>query len=187
LENLTNRELEAVAGHELSHIINKDSLLSLVIVVFVSIFSLIGDSFLNWGGPKQKNHSISDAVDPDEVATALGGIVFTIVGIFFTILGYLVYPFTKFAISKKREYLADLGSIQLTKDIDAMISALQKIEGHSAVPNANKDMALFFIDSPVPTIQEITHKWHKPLEKKPSHVLDSHPSIQERISALMKY
>ncbi|GHV24574.1 hypothetical protein FACS1894176_01190 [Bacteroidia bacterium] len=78
-----------------------------------------------------------------------------VAGLAFLLLGYLVYPLIRLAISRKREYLADAGSVELTKDNEAMISALQKISGHSFVPSANKNIAMFFIDSPQISNEEV--------------------------------
>jgi heat shock protein HtpX len=135
LNTLDKREIEAVAAHELSHIINKDSMLMLVTVVFIGIISVLGQVLIRIRiGGNSKDNRI-------QMITMLAGLAFLI-------LGYLIYPLMRLAISRKREFLADLGSVELTKDNQAMISALQKISGRAAVPSANKSIAMFFIESP---------------------------------------
>jgi Zn-dependent protease with chaperone function len=127
-------------------------------------------------------------------------------------LGCIVYPLVQFAISRKREYLADLGSVELTKDSFALISALQKIEGHSSVPRANKTLANFFIDTPNPVViketppaehskndyrgrdnpeyrksQIATSQTAPTKQTRTSTIRDTHPSMDERISVLEQY
>ena len=88
------------------------------------------------------------------------------------VLGYLFYPLIRLAISRKREFLADAGAVELTKDNQAMISALQKISKDSLIPLKNEKMAAMFIENPLDTISEL---------------FQTHPSIQERIAALKNY
>lgn len=167
LDTLNKREIEAVAAHELSHIINKDSMLMLVTVVFIGIVSIIGQILIrsSYRSNNNKNN------------------ILPLIGLGFILLGYLVYPLVKLAISRKREFLADAGSVELTKDNEAMISALRKISGHSSVSSANKNIAMFFIDSPAISNEEIM-EISKP---KKSSLRDTHPSIDERIQALQNY
>jgi len=94
-----------------------------------------------------------------------------------------VYPLLRLAISRKREFLADAGSIELTKDNEAMISALRKISGHAAVPSAKENIAMFFIHSPTPHHAEVMGA----KKTKKSSIRDTHPSIDERIRALQNY
>jgi heat shock protein HtpX len=167
LNTLEKREIEAVAAHELSHIVNKDSMLMLVTVVFIGIVSMIGQVLIRVRiGGNSKDNRI-------QLITMLAGVAFLL-------LGYLVYPLIRLAISRKREFLADAGSVELTKDNEAMISALRKISGHSAVPNANKNIAMFFIDSPAVSNEEVMGI----ARPKKSSIWDTHPSIDERIGAL---
>ena len=107
--------------------------------------------------------------------------IIALIGIALYILWSLIYPLLRLAISRKREFLADLGSVELTKDTEAMISALQKISWHSAVPSSNENMAMFFIDSPATTKIEGNKIF------KTSSIRDTHPSIDERIAALKNY
>lgn len=157
LNALEKSEIEAVAGHELTHIINKDSLLMLVMVLYIGAISLLGEILLRSGGrggnSKNKN-------------------VLPLIGLVLLMLGYLFYPLVKLAISRKREYLADAGSVELTKDNQAMISALRKISAHPEVKLDNKEMAAMFIANPF---------------KKMSSLFQTHPSIEDRIKALEHY
>ena len=88
------------------------------------------------------------------------------------VLGYLVYPLIRLAISRKREFLADAGSVELTKDNQAMISALRKISQEPEVDVKNKEMSAMFIANPL---------------GKVSSWFQTHPSIGDRIKALESY
>ena len=93
------------------------------------------------------------------------------------VLWYIFYPLIRLAISRKREYLADAGSVLLTRDRDAMISALQKISTDSTVESIQRDtVAAMCIENPLGKLK----KWL-------SNLLSTHPSIEDRIAALDSY
>jgi heat shock protein HtpX len=112
LNTLNDREIEAVAGHELTHLLNKDCKLMFVGTVVVGVVSLIGEILARSSSRKDENGK--------------GGAL-VLIGFALLILGNLIYPVLRLAISRKKEYLADLGSVELTHNGDAMISALEKI------------------------------------------------------------
>ena len=78
----------------------------------------------------------------------------------------------RFALSRQREYLADSGSVELTKNPDAMISALRKIEGRGEIPGANSAVMEMCIDNP---------------REGFSNIFDTHPSVEKRVEALVKF
>lgn len=157
LNRLEKREIEAVAAHELTHILNKDSLLMLVMVLYIGAISLLGEILIRSG------RGDSDSK---------GKNILPLVGLVLMLLGYIFYPLVRLAISRKREYLADAGSVELTKDNQAMISALRKISSHAEVPLKNDEMAAMFIANPL---------------KKLGGLFQTHPSIEDRIKALENY
>lgn len=179
LERLDKREIEAVAGHELTHLINKDSLLMYVAYVFVGVVTLAGQYILRiwYSGSSSKKTSW----------------IF-IFGIAFLILWYLFYPLIRLAISRKREYMADLWSVELTRDNQSMISALRKISNNSYVANANTWISSFFIAEPKVSISDINKAeywlWKYASNKEwkiKTSIWDSHPSIDDRIAKLQNY
>ena len=196
LQKLNKREVEAVAAHELSHIINKDSMLMMVIIIFIGCITSIGQTLSRIGkiGDYQNNHYRLFNNSSKDKGSILG--IFLVIWGIFLFLGYFVYPLLKFAISQKREFIADLGSIELTKDAPALISALQKIAENSRVPRVAPNVAMIFIASPnsitktikdVPQFQ-ITEAKNREIEiEKNTSIQDTHPSIDERISALKNY
>jgi heat shock protein HtpX len=166
LDNLNKREIEAVAAHELAHIINKDSMLMLVTVVFIGIISLLGHLLIRLRiGGRDSGKA--------QMFLWMGGLALLA-------LGYIVYPLIRLAISRKREFLADASSVELTKDSEAMISALRKISGRSVVPDAKENIAMFFIDNPSVSKEEVMNL-NRPTK---TSIRDTHPSIEDRIKAL---
>ena len=157
LEKLNRNEVEAVAAHELTHIMNKDSLLMFVMIIYIWGISMIGEILIRTGRGKWNEKGKS---------------ILPLIWLVLIVLGYLFYPLIRLAISRKREFLADAGAVELTKDNQAMISALQKISKDSLIPLKNEKMAAMFIENPLDTISEL---------------FQTHPSIQERIAALKNY
>jgi heat shock protein HtpX len=88
------------------------------------------------------------------------------------VVAWILSVVIRFALSRQREYLADAGSVELTKDPDAMISALRKIEGRGELARANSAVMEMCIDNPRVGF---------------SNVFDTHPSVDKRIEALVKF
>lgn len=179
LENLDKREIEAVAWHELTHLINKDSLLMYVAYVFVGVISLAGQLLRRFwwlsSNSSKKNSWLF------------------LFALAFLALGYLFYPLIRLAISRKREYMADLGSVELTRDNQAMISALRKISSNSYVSKANNSLSSFFIAEPRVAVSDVNKveywMWNYASSnwKTKTSIRDSHPSIDDRIERLQNY
>ena len=162
LDKLNKDEIEAVAAHELTHIINKDSLLMIVVVVFIGIIGTLWHVLIRVRGRDS------------------GGKwnFLPLIGIGLLILWYLVYPLIRLAISRKREFLADAGSVALTKDKYAMISALEKISGKPNISIKNDSIASMCIANPLSWKQ-----WKSFLR----NLFATHPPIEKRIQALKSY
>lgn len=165
---MNREELEGVLGHEISHIRNYDIRLSMVALVLVSAISFIADFAQKWmwfgfGGRRRD--------DDDEDSGSLGMII-GVVGVIFTlILGPLAASLAQMALSRNREYLADAGSVELTRNPQGLISALRKIENSQPMQAANSASASLYIEDPV---------------RRPSlsHLFDTHPPTEERIKRL---
>lgn len=183
LEHLNPREIEAVAAHEISHILKGDSKLMFVSVVFISIFSLIGRYLLR----KRQDRNYIKTPTGGIFSSSFGSVGTSAIGYLFITIGSWPYILIRYAISRNREYLSDVGAVQLTKDHEAMISALKKIEWCSSVPAVIADISVFFIDNTQPSVQEVLHKRYKPMERKPSSILDTHPTLYERVKALERH
>ncbi len=166
IDRLNDREIQAVAWHELTHITNRDCRLMAVIVVYIWILTTIWVYIFRFGSysgnrsDKWKWWSI-----------------ILIAGLVCLLLWYIFYPLIRLAISRKREFLADAWSVMLTKDKDAMISALQKISTDSTVESIQRDtVAAMCIQNPL-----------SKAKKSLANLFSTHPAIEDRIAALNNY
>lgn len=166
INKLDKSEIEAVAAHELTHILNKDSLMMIIIVVFIGIVWTLWQILIRTSSDRSNDDNKS-------------GWILVLVWLWLVILWYLIYPFIKLALSRKREFLADAGSVHLTKDKYSMISALQKISQNSVIESIQKDtVAAMCIESPFTKTKKRTFF---------SKMLSTHPSIEDRIKAIETY
>ncbi len=133
---LNDQELEAVLAHELTHIQNRDVRLLVIAVIFVGIFSFVGEmmfrGFTNMGLGGGRSRRSSN----DSRSSGGGAIIAIIAALVIIAVAYGLAIVIRFALSRRREYLADAGAVELTKNADALISALRKISGHDAVEGA---------------------------------------------------
>lgn len=173
LRILDKNELEGVIAHELSHIGNRDMLLSTVVVVMVGFVALISDMFLRsqfWGG-RDRNHG--------------GGGAILIIGIALAILTPLAATLIRLAISRKREFLADATGALLTRYPDGLANALRKIsEAGQTLKTSNNATAHLFISNPFGGKVSGLHKLfmtHPPVEERIHALIDkSHVSVQNK-------
>lgn len=188
LDTLTDEELEAVLAHELTHIRNSDVRLLVIATVFAGIISLAGDLMSRswrifrpspgagkWGGPSWGGNSRSSGSGSS--GRKGGGssgaiIVLILIAVTIILIARLLAIVIRFAISRSREFMADGGAVELTKNPDAMISALRKIEGRSHVPDVPADVRPMFFDD------------HAKVGFVAS-LFATHPSIEDRITALV--
>lgn len=163
IERLEKTELEGVIAHELSHIGNRDTLVSTVIVILVGFVALLADWFRHWawfGGGRD-----NDSKNQFQVILMIAAIILSILAPFFAMLIQL-------AISRKREFLADASGALLTRYPEGLASALQKISGDTEpLEAANRATAHLYIANPFKG-------------KNISKLFATHPPIEERIAAL---
>ena len=164
---LNKTELEGVIAHELSHVGNRDMLLSTVVVVLVGFISILASVFRNsllFGGGRRNG-------DAEE------GAILMIIGIVLSILGPIVAMLIQLAISRKREFLADASGALLTRYPEGLASALQKISEYSQ-PMVHQSGAIAHLYIADPT-------GSSKFGKKISNLFSTHPPIEERIKALV--
>jgi len=170
IQKLEKTELEGVIAHELSHIGNRDILLSTVVVVLVGFITLLADWFRNWAFWPARNASRSDAGggrDGDQLK-----IILMIVAIILSILAPIAAILMQLAISRKREFLADADGALLTRYPDGLARALEKISADpKPLTEANRATAHLYIVNPFKG-------------KKISRLFSTHPPVEERIAAL---
>jgi heat shock protein HtpX len=162
LERLNNEEMEAVLGHELTHIINRDCRLLIITVVFVGMISFLAQ--MVW-------RSMRFAIYTRDRRDNGGGMVLMLIAGTMLLIGYFFALILRFAISRKREYLADAGSVELTKDPEALISALRKIAAAPEVPHVPPEVKQMFIENP-PSAMDFFG------------LFATHPPIEARIKVL---
>ncbi len=169
LHSLNDQEIEAVLGHELTHIRNGDVRMLVIAVVIAGVISFFGEMvfrlfFQNalYGGGRRSGGDDKK-----------GGAGFAIViALALIVVAWVLSVVIRFALSRQREYLADSGSVELTKNPDAMISALRKIEGRGEIPGATSAVMEMCIDNPRTGF---------------ANVFDTHPSVDARVAALVKF
>lgn len=163
---LNKTELEGVIAHELSHIGNRDILLSTVVVVLAGFVSIIAHVFLRstmWGGRRNNDREGNNGI-------------FMIIGIILSILAPIFATLIQLAISRKREFLADASGALLTRYPEGLASALQKIGAYSQpMISANEATAHLFIANP----------FGGGFGRKVSNLFSTHPPINERVAALL--
>jgi len=161
LENLSDSELEGVLAHEMTHIGNYDIRFVTLVAVMVGIIAIVSEIFL-------RSMWYSGRRDRDR-----GGGLILIIGIILAIIAPIIVRLVQLAISRKREFAADAGSVQLTRNPKGLISALEKIKAFYSRPiktNVNQAVApLFFAD---------------PIKERITNLFNTHPPIDERIKIL---
>lgn len=168
LKRLSKTELEGVIAHELSHVGNRDILVSTVAAVLAGIVSLIADIFLRslWFGGMGRRRNSRD--------NEAGGILF-LIAILLSVLAPIGTMLIQLAISRRRESLADVSGVLLTRYPEGLISALQKIgQDNTPMASAKDSTAHMWLDNPFKGSQ--ISWWHK--------LFMTHPPIEERIKAL---
>jgi heat shock protein HtpX len=163
LNALDRDELECVLAHELTHIINRDTRLIVIATVFVGIISVMAEALfrsLRYARPSRGSKGKG------------GGAAFLIlIAIVAAVIAYSLSVVIRAALSRRREYLADAGAVELTKNPDAMISALRKIAGRAEMKAPDEIRAMFF--------ENEEHGFNA--------LLATHPPIDKRIEALVRY
>ncbi len=162
LLELDDDELEAVLAHELTHIMGRDTRLLVITVVFVGMISFLAQMLWRMIGRVPLRGSKKGGAG----AALLIGIAAVIFAI-----GYMLALVLRFAISRRREYLADAGSVDMTKNPGAMIRALRKIAQKPHIPGVSSEARQMFIENP-------------PARFSLGGLLATHPPVEKRIQIL---
>jgi heat shock protein HtpX len=169
IDRLNDQELEGVIAHELMHIKNRDVRLLVITIIFVGIFSFLVQilfrNLLYGGGRRRNNKDGGKAI---------------IIALVIAAIAYFLSLIFKFGLSRKREYMADSGAAEMTKNPRALASALRKISGNSQV-NAVKseDVKELFIDN--------SPEQASGFMGSISGWFATHPPIQKRIALLEQF
>ncbi len=166
IDKLDDPELEAVIAHELTHIRNRDVRLLIISIVFVGIFAFVSETLFRSMryGSMGRNKKAGAGI---------------LIALLLAAFGYLIASLFKFALSRKREYLADAGAAELTRNPLALASALKKISADSTIEAVKrKDVAQLFIENP-----QVKEKDAFSL----SSFFSTHPPISKRIQILEQF
>ncbi|MCL4426876.1 M48 family metallopeptidase [Patescibacteria group bacterium] len=170
LRMMDNDELEGVLAHEMSHIGNRDILVSTIAVMLVGVVAMLGDLFLRisfWGGERENNNN--------------GGVILLVIGVAAAILAPLAAMLIQLAISRRREGLADATGVLTTRYPEGLIGALKKIEAYGAgMRRAQTATAHLYFANPFGA-----DKAHRKVSWF-AKLFMTHPPIDERIAALEK-
>jgi heat shock protein HtpX len=167
LDRLDDAEIESVLGHELTHIRNGDVRMMVIAVVIAGVVSFVAELIFRlwfYNGFSFRGRS-------DERRGGGAGVAI-LIAVALLVIAYVLSFVIRLALSRSREFLADAGSVELTKNPDAMISALRKIEGRGELPGATSAVMEMCFDNPREGFGEL---------------FDTHPSVDRRVAALVKF
>jgi heat shock protein HtpX len=152
-----------------------------VAVIIAGVVGFFGELFFRmftnlswsggWGSSSSSSRSSSSS-DSDSKSSGGGAIIIVIVAVALIVLAWLLSQVVKLALSRSREFLADAGSVELTKDPDAMISALRKIENRGELPGATSAVMELCVDNPREGFADL---------------FATHPSVDSRVKALIQF
>jgi heat shock protein HtpX len=174
MDKMSRIELEGVLAHELSHVKNYDILVSTLAVTLVGVVALLTDfslRFLWWGGPRHRDDNSPGGGGP---AAALA-----VVGIVLLLVAPLVARLMQATISRRRETLADVSGVALTRYPPGLISALEKLKDDTTVVHSSsRATAHLWVESPLARTPEEGRL------SRLNRLFDTHPPLEERIQAL---
>ncbi len=182
---LDDEELAGVIGHELTHIRNRDTRLLITSIVFVGIIStvmsMVAQMLYNMMWYGGSSYRLRSRNDDDNKSSGISMIVVLIIGYALCAIAYLFTSLTRFAISRKREYMADAGGAELCGNPLALASALRKISGDPGLQGVKRDdVAQLFIVHP----QHLTSGGAMSFL---SSLFSTHPDTQKRIEILEQF
>jgi heat shock protein HtpX len=178
LNALNDQEIEAVLGHELTHIRNSDVQLMVVAMIIAGVVGFAAELFFrlffysNWNFGGGRSSSRSSSSSSDDSKGGGGAIVVVILAVALLAVAWALSLVVRLALSRSRELLADAGSVELTKNPDAMISALRKIENRGELPGATSAVMEMCVDNPREGFADL---------------FSTHPSVDARVAALVKF
>jgi heat shock protein HtpX len=175
LQGLTDRELAAVLAHELTHIRNGDARLAVIAAVFAGVISLPGEILVRSGraGFRGRRSGGGGSSSSREGKGGGGAAVLVLLALALLVLAYLLAVALRFALSRNREFIADAGAVELTRDPDALIAALRKVAARPELPRLPSQVQAMLLESPGETLG---NAW-----------LATHPALEARIAALVRF
>ena len=161
LNRLSKEEVESVIAHELTHIQNRDVRLLMITIVFTGMVGLAAQ--LVWSNLRYSLYFPRGGNDKKG-----SGVLILLAIVIILWIGYFATLFMRFALSRRREYMADAGAIRMTKNPEAMMRALMRISGRDNIPEATADIAFMCIENAKPFMG----------------LFSTHPPINKRLQAI---
>ena len=166
LSLMSERELEGVIAHEISHVRNRDVRLMTLVAVLVGVIALVSDLLLRiafWGGGKKGGGT--------------AGLIALVIGIVALVIAPIAAVLIQLAVSRRREYLADASAVEVTGDGEGMALALRKLLlDTSETKRATRAVAHLYIESPLNQASGVRSSMRS--------LFDTHPPLESRIAAL---
>ncbi|HTV37694.1 MAG TPA: M48 family metallopeptidase [Xanthobacteraceae bacterium] len=172
LDRLNDAEVESVLGHELTHIRNGDVRMMVIAVIIAGAISFVAELVARLWFYNSFRFGRSRSSEREGEGGGGGAGLAILIAVGLLALAYVLSFLIRLALSRSREYLADAGSVELTQNPDAMISALRKIEGRGELPGATSAVMEMCVDNPREGFGEL---------------FDTHPTVENRVEALVKY
>ena len=177
LDTLDDAEIEAVMAHELTHIRNGDVRMMVIAMIIAGVvsffcelaFRMFGRGGMRFGGGSSSSSSSSSSDSGNKKGGAAAAIATALLII---AAAWALSLMIRLMLSRSREFLADAGSVELTKNPDAMISALRKVAGKGEIEGATSGVMEMCLDNPRSGFADL---------------FSSHPSMEDRIEALRKF
>ena len=171
LARLDDAEVEAVLGHELTHIRNGDVRLMVIAMIIAGAIGFFAEMiFRLWFNSGFGWRRRASSGDSDRGRG--GNFIALMIAAGLVALAWFLSVVIRFALSRSREFLADAGAVELTKNPDAMISALRKIEGRGEIEGATSAVMEMCVDNPREGFADL---------------FATHPSVDSRVDALVKF
>ncbi|MCC6660831.1 MAG: M48 family metallopeptidase [Phycisphaerales bacterium] len=176
-ERLDRDELQGVLAHEMAHVRHLDIRFAMLMATMAGLIVFACDAFLRMAFYSGRRGSSRRSGGDKGGGAAM--IIVIVVALLLAIIAPLVARIIQMAYSRQREYLADAGAVELTRNPEGLASALQKLAGDDEplVDTANRGMAHMFIVNPLRTMRR-SHQQR-------SSIFSSHPPIQDRIARLL--
>ena len=179
LDLLDDEELKGVIAHELTHIRNRDTRLLITSIIFVGIISTVMSltvrmmyNMMWFGGGRRSSD--------DERGSGISMIVVMLIGVICCVIAYFFTLITRFAISRRREYMADAGGAELCRNPLALASALRKISGNPGLDDVKRaDVAQLFICQP--------DEMESGIMGFMNSLFSTHPDTEKRIQILEQF